>query len=147
MIFCSLLGSCYPHPQTYFGTSKTFTELDNFDFTLDGENRRCRMEWEDKAKVVTSDWGADFVQFLAALAILPWSHHRISIQQEGKRGGGRFFSTRIEPNWPLPYLRDAGLAGWVNCFYICSCTMPRAQNRAAEGSTLLWRRNTLTIWV
>ena len=40
MIFCSLLGSCYPHPQTYFGTSKTFTELDNFDFTLDGENRR-----------------------------------------------------------------------------------------------------------
>ena len=24
--------------------------------------------------------------------------HRISIQQEGKRGGGRLFFTRIEPN-------------------------------------------------
>ena len=28
------------------------------------------MEREDKAKVVTSDWGAEFVQFLAALAVL-----------------------------------------------------------------------------
>ena len=30
-------------------------------------------------------------------------HHRISIQQEGKRGGGRLFFPCIEPNWPLPY--------------------------------------------
>ena len=63
-------------------------------------------------------------------------HHRISIQPEGKRGGGGLFFTRIEPNWPLPYLRDAGPAGWVNCFSICASTMPRAQNRAAEGSIL-----------
>ena len=31
------------------------------------------METEAKAKVVASVWGADFVQFLAALAILPQS--------------------------------------------------------------------------
>ena len=30
------------------------------------------MELEDKAKVVASDWGAEFVQFLAVLAVLPW---------------------------------------------------------------------------
>ena len=57
--------------------------------------------------------------------------HRISIQQEGKRGGGRFFFTRIEPNWPLPYSRDA----------VPACSMPRAQNRRAEGAILLWRRS------
>ena len=34
---------------------------------------RRRIELEDKAKVVASDWGAEFVQFLAALAVLPWS--------------------------------------------------------------------------
>ena len=28
------------------------------------------MEREGKAKVVTSDWGAEFVQFLAALAVV-----------------------------------------------------------------------------
>ena len=31
------------------------------------------MELEDKAKAVASDYGAEFVQFLAALAVLPWS--------------------------------------------------------------------------
>ena len=31
------------------------------------------MELEDKAKVVTSVWGSEFVQFLAAPAVLPWS--------------------------------------------------------------------------
>ena len=34
---------------------------------------RRRMEREAKAKVVASVWGADFVQFLAALAVLPRS--------------------------------------------------------------------------
>ena len=34
---------------------------------------RRRMELKDKAKVVASVWGAKFVQFLAALAVLPWS--------------------------------------------------------------------------
>ena len=31
------------------------------------------METEGKAKVVASVWGAEFIQFLAVLAILPWS--------------------------------------------------------------------------
>ena len=30
---------------------------------------RRRMELEDKAKVVASDWGTEFVKFLAALAV------------------------------------------------------------------------------
>ena len=34
---------------------------------------RRRMETEAKAKVVASVWGAKFIKFLAALAILPWS--------------------------------------------------------------------------
>ena len=34
-------------------------------------NNRRRMEREAKAKVVVSVWGADFVHFLAALAVLP----------------------------------------------------------------------------
>ena len=36
-------------------------------------NHRRRMEFEDKAKVVGSIWGSEFVPFLAALAVLPWS--------------------------------------------------------------------------
>ena len=32
---------------------------------------RSRMELEDKAKVVVSVWGAEFVQFLAGQAVLP----------------------------------------------------------------------------
>ena len=36
-------------------------------------SHRRRMEREAKAKVVASVWGADFVQFLAALAVLPRS--------------------------------------------------------------------------
>ena len=32
---------------------------------------RRRMELEDKAKVVASVWAAEFVKFLAALAVLP----------------------------------------------------------------------------
>ena len=34
---------------------------------------RRRMKLEDKAKVVASVCGAEFVQFLAALTVLPWS--------------------------------------------------------------------------
>ena len=36
-------------------------------------DHRRRMEREAKAKVVASVWGAKFVQFLAALAVLPLS--------------------------------------------------------------------------
>jgi hypothetical protein len=39
----SYLGTnCHPRPQTFFGTTKTFTELDNLDFTLDGKETRSR---------------------------------------------------------------------------------------------------------
>ena len=34
---------------------------------------RRRMELEDKAKVVASDWGAEFAQLITALSVLPWS--------------------------------------------------------------------------
>ena len=34
---------------------------------------RKRKELEDQAKVVASDWGAEFVPFLAMIAVLPWS--------------------------------------------------------------------------
>ena len=36
-------------------------------------SHRRRMETEEKAKVVNAVWGADFIQFLAALAVLPRS--------------------------------------------------------------------------
>ena len=40
---------------------------------LDSGHHRRRMEREVKAKVVVPVWGADFVQFLATLAVLPRS--------------------------------------------------------------------------
>ena len=33
---------------------------------------RWRMELEGKAKVIASVWGAEIIQFLATLAVLPW---------------------------------------------------------------------------
>ena len=59
------------------------------------------------------------------------------VQQERKWQVPLVFSL-IEPNWPLPYSTVS---------IICASTMPRAQNRAAIGSILLWRRLTLPIWV
>ena len=44
----------------------------NMYCTVDWHHRR-KMELEDKANVVASVWGAKFVQFLAALAVLLWS--------------------------------------------------------------------------
>ena len=44
----------------------------NFKIRISLEHTRW-MELEDKEKVVASVWGAEFVQFLAALAVLPWS--------------------------------------------------------------------------
>ena len=38
-----------------------------------GTTHRRRMEKEEKAKVDASVWGAKFIQFLAALAVLPRS--------------------------------------------------------------------------
>ena len=34
---------------------------------------RRRIRTEEKAKVVTSVWGAEFIQFLVALAVLYWT--------------------------------------------------------------------------
>ena len=42
-------------------------------FLRENDRHRRRMELEDKAKVVASVRGAEFGQFLAALAVLPWS--------------------------------------------------------------------------
>ena len=47
------------------------------------------MEFEDKAKVVASVWGAEFVQFPAALAVLPqsiWKKRLNSAGLFGKNG-------------------------------------------------------------
>ena len=43
------------------------------------------MELEDQAKVVASVWGPEFVQFLAALAVLPWYIRK-------KRSNSSYFS-------------------------------------------------------
>ena len=60
-----------------------------------------------------------------------------------EKAGSRLVFSQIDPNWPLPYitvpvplLRDARPAGWVNCFSIRESTMPSAQNRAGKGSIL-----------
>ena len=44
-------------------------------------NQRIRLTTEEKAKVVAAVWGTDFIQFLAAQAILPrsnWKNRMIS---------------------------------------------------------------------
>ena len=45
--------------------------------TMGGINRiaycRRRIKTEEKVKVVASVWGKEFIQFLAALAFLPWT--------------------------------------------------------------------------
>ena len=94
--------------------------------------------------------------FLFTFLVLYTAHsvqHRISTTRM-EMAGSRLVFSLIEPNWPLPYstvpvlgLRDARPAGWVTFFSICASTMPRAQNRAAKGSIILWRRLTLPIWV
>ena len=63
-------------------------------------------------------------------------------------------SLSIEPNSPLPYstlpvpmLKDARPAGWVNCVSICASTMPRAQKQGSKRFNSQGRRNTLPIWV
>ena len=49
------------------------------------------MELEDQAKVVASVWGPEFVQFLAALAVLPWYIRK-------KRSNSSYFPNRPWPN-------------------------------------------------
>ena len=47
--------------------------VENGEQITENPSHRRRKETEGKAKVVTSVWGAKFVQFLAALAILSQS--------------------------------------------------------------------------
>ena len=79
-------------------------------------------------------------------------HHRVSTAREEK-GWGRCFFCQIAPNWPLPYstvpvpwLRDARLCRLL-LYSICANTMPRVQNRAGKGSSLLQRRFTFPIFL
>ena len=48
-----------------------YSIIDTAEFDSVQSPRRRRMEREAKAKVVASVWGAEFSQFLAALAVLP----------------------------------------------------------------------------
>ena len=72
-----------------------FTLLHNYTYIYsrfameEGSIHRRSMELEDKAKVVASVWGAEFVQFLAALAVLPWSTWN-------KRSNSSYFSKSTE---------------------------------------------------
>ena len=52
--------------------SAELTALGSLSASLTGQayNHRRRREGEKKAKVVASVWGAEFIQFLAALAVL-----------------------------------------------------------------------------
>ena len=79
-----------------------------------------RMELEDKVKLVAFVWGAEFVQFLAALAVLPWSFWK-------KRSNSSYFSNfshkKLKQRWggqirffakiPSYYLKKVS----GNCFY------------------------------
>ena len=64
-----------------------------------------------------------------------------------EEAGCRLVFSQMESNWPLPYstmpvllLRDARPAGWVNCFSICSSTMPRAQKvQFSSKDEIVWR--------
>ena len=47
---------------------------------------------------------------------------------------------------PVPRLRDARPAGWVNCFSLWASTMPRAQKNSKRFNSQR-RRNTSPIWV
>ena len=49
------------------------------------------MELEDKAKVVASVWGEEFVQFLAALAVLPQSIWKKQLNSAGLFGKTLYF--------------------------------------------------------
>ena len=49
----------------------------------EGGERRRRIETKGKAKVVVSVWGAEIVQFLAALAILPRSISKKRLNSAG----------------------------------------------------------------
>ena len=76
--------------------------------------------------------------------------HRLIIEKDRNRQVADSSSVKLnltEPCRTVPLLRDARPAGWVNRFSICASTMLRAQNRAAEGSILKQRWNTLLIWV
>ena len=73
-----------------------------------------RTELEDKAKVVAFVWGNEFVQFLAPLAVLPWSIWKkrsnssyfsksTEVKQQALQGIELILSLK-QTQWPLPCL-------------------------------------------
>ena len=62
-------ASCTSTPWVGPSCSGSYKKRENIWYLY----HRRRMELKDKAKVVASVWGTEFVQFLAALAVLPWS--------------------------------------------------------------------------
>ena len=55
-------------PQEKYQMTRRICCLSVFDYFSSRGHRR-RMETDTKANVVVSDWGAEFIQFLAALAV------------------------------------------------------------------------------
>ena len=88
-------------------------------------------------------------------------NHRISAARKKKGDSSSLKLNLTDPCYtlysivPVPRMRYARLAGWVNCFNICTSTMPRkkikkmlrAQNRVGKGSIILWRRFTFPIFL
>ena len=56
-----------------------------------GPSHRRRIKTEEKAKIVAAVWGAKFVQFLAALAVLPRSIWK-------NKGCGKELNKFCQPN-------------------------------------------------
>ena len=54
----------------YFFYQENFTAIINFKQYYKSDQHRRRIKTEEKANVVTSVWGKEFIQFLAALAVL-----------------------------------------------------------------------------
>ena len=79
----------------------------------EGGERRRRIETKGKAKVVVSVWGAEIVQFLAALAILPRSISKKRLNSAG------LFEKTVEFNRFFQNDRNktASTAGNLNKFY------------------------------
>ena len=83
-------ASFYPH---FFGirrniriVSSSFLFRSVIAKSSETPGHRRRIETEGKAKVVTSVWGAQFVQFLAALAVLPQSIWKKRLNSAGLFG-------------------------------------------------------------
>ena len=73
------------------------------------------MEREAKAKVVVSVWGEEFVQFLAALDVLPWSIWEKRFIDQGKRAKAARNSTNSAPQTDVTTFAFASLSILLLC--------------------------------